>query len=156
MARNTVIDFRSIAQWSGRRVIDAADRARVRVLKRAGALTRTIARRSIKSRKTKKSKPGDPPFSHVSGGRFGIRTILYIFDPKTDSVIVGPVGEGDPLAVPEALEFGGRSEITLTPRLRRKLKRRKIVTTIRARPFMQPALKTFAKTYPDMWKDAVK
>lgn len=135
----------------------AADRAKIRNLKRAGAIVRAIARRSIKFRKKKNSQPGDPPFAHVSGSQFGLRWIEFAYDPSTESVIVGPLGKNrDNQATPGILEDGGRSRIRLPKSLRRKLGRETIVTSIKARPFMGPAVATFAEKYPEIWEDSIK
>lgn len=82
------------------------DRARFKALGKAGAFVRRTARKSIRRTKTKISAPGEPPRAH--GPEPNIRTILFAYDPKTQSVVVGPVklngNQGD---VPALLEFGG-------------------------------------------------
>ncbi len=134
----------------------AAERAKARVLNRSGATVRKIARRSIRFRKRKVSRPGDPPFAHVSSREFGIRTILYFYEPQNSAVIVGPVGRTSASSVPEALEFGGRSVTQLSRWQRRRTGRRTQTVTVRKRPFMAPALETFAREYPDLWKDSIQ
>lgn len=139
--------------WSGSNVTLAVERARVRVLKRSGAIVRGIWRRSIKFRKKKNSSPGNPPFAHTRGR--GIRSIYYAYDPARREVVIGPVkhpkGEGA-----EALEFGGRSRIRLPKSLQRKLGRKTITTRIKARPSGAPTIEKFATKYPDLWRAAVR
>lgn len=165
-----------------KKVEDMLERNRRRVLGSAGAMVRKIARSSIKkaawrptgkktrgrkpsgtiyvheylAKRTAISNPGDPPRYHSSSKEIGVRKILFAYDPARDTVIVGPVGtRGSNL---EALEYGG----TITTRIPRwaKSARRRFGKThtkrIAARPFMRPALETFATEYPDMWRDALK
>ncbi len=144
-----------------RRSLSKKKAARGRVFSSAQGLVRTIARRSIKKRKyrgakTQKSAPGNPPFSHTDGS-FGIRTILFHYDDKSGSVIIGPVGRSSAHSVPEALEFGGPAIVRI-PRYMRKArggaKTQRVV--IKRRPFMAPALEKFESDYPALWKDAIK
>lgn len=88
------------------------------------------------------SKPGDPPFAH--GRQSPIRMIYFIYDPKEQSVIVGPIAFGQrPGVATEALEEGGASIDDDGDRIR-----------IRARPFMRPA---FARHLDELksWKNAL-
>ena len=157
--------------------------ARKRILLRAGGLIRKIARSSIKARKWKKfakrpsksgkthyihdyldlraltSQPGQPPFAHTSKGEFGIKTILFAYDNRTDSVIVGPVGRPSAYSVPQALEYGGVTVVRVPSWARKRSRiqgKSKIVKRIKARPFMRPALEKFQKEYPQLWRDAIR
>lgn len=87
-----------------RRVNAAVNRANVRTMPRAGALIRGIARRSIKRRKTLRSKPGQPPFTRRGALK---RAIRYDLGPAKQSVAIGPAREAAGLLW-RVLEFGGR------------------------------------------------
>ena len=138
------------------RVQKKAERAAGRVQRRGGAIVRTIMRRSIRYRKNKKSSPGSLPFTHVRSGQFGLRKILYDYDPKTQTTIIGPVAGNERTGAPKALEFQGRSKIKLSPRDRRRLNKKYVTVTIRKRSFANPALQKFEKSYPDLWKDSIQ
>jgi hypothetical protein len=130
------------------KVIKAVDKATRIVLSKFGAFVRTRSRSSIRKRKAV-STPGSPPSSHVGLLR---RFIFFSFDPETKSVVIGPAKLNsvvDSAALP-ALEYGGTS----TAEDRRGGKRRKI--SIRARPFMTPALEAEKPGLPAMWRDSVK
>lgn len=75
-----------------------------RVLNRAGAYARTVAKRSIKSRRGN-AAPGEPPHSHTGLLK---NFIFYAYDPRAKAVIVGPqkVPAGTKGAL-RALEVGG-------------------------------------------------
>ena len=164
------------------------DKERMEVLNKAGKVVRGIARRSIRKRAWKAaanrrgrpakhgtyttywggttsiSPAGSAPRSHTSGSTFGIKSILYGYDSKTDQVIVGPVGGNRSRnSVPQVLEFGGQT-VTNIPAYaiakkravgiytKRKHRMRK---TIKARPYMGPALKIFTKDYPKLFRDTL-
>lgn len=154
---------------------DAVNKSSRQVLKKYGGLVRKIARRSLRKARQKPigqlteeerknlrirqeiakrtgkpkparpllpSKPGEPP--RVITGLLKKFT-YFVFDPATQSVLVGPVKlhqKSD--GVPEALEFGGRSTDT---------KGRPI--TIKARPWMTPANAIAMKQLPGMWANSV-
>ena len=84
----------------------AVDRSKRRSLSRAGAFIRQRARTSIRKRK-RQSRPGQPPSSHTGLLR---RFILFGYDRRSDSVVVGPVGFRRSRA-PTVLEFGGRTTV---------------------------------------------
>jgi hypothetical protein len=136
------------------RVRRAVDRASRKVLSRFGAHVRQSAKTSIRKRK-KTSEPGRPPSSHTGLLR---RFIFFGYDPDRQAVVIGPVrlahktGEALP-----ALEHGGRSAITTRSRRRRHGRVRAVRTaTIRARPFMGPALARERPKLPAMWRDSVR
>jgi len=70
-------------------VIKALARAKRKVLSKAGAFVRKRARSSIRRRK-KPSAPGSPPSAH-SKDSASLKTILFAFQPQSESTIVGPV-----------------------------------------------------------------
>ena len=155
MATSGMIKITFEAMLKLDRIQRAADRASQRIQRRSGAIVRTIMRRSIRFRKNKKSSPGEIPFTHVRSGAFGLRKIMYDYDPQTKTTIIGPVGGTERTGAPKALEFSGRSRIKLSPRDRRRLNRKFKTVTIRKRSFARPALDAFAKAYPDLWKDSI-
>lgn len=143
--------------WDHRELIEQAQKAKARVMKRAGGLVRGIMRRSIKNRKDP-SPVGTPPSAHTKGG--GIKNLIFWdYDPATESVIIGPALKSDAMSnlapVPGTLERGGRSRIKLSKALKRKLGKETIVATIRPRPFAAPALKAFETSYPELWEGAI-
>ena len=81
--------------------------------------TRKSAIQTIRRRQSKVSSPGQPPISHARNDRLSIRQILYAFDPRTMSVVVGPVRlnqfasvRGGRVTVPQLLEAGGTQFVT--------------------------------------------
>jgi hypothetical protein len=112
-------------------VIDAVDRAELRVMKKVGSFTMRSDRNSIKERPGI-SAPGKPPHGHTtyfrpakppkSGAtprkrpqkpqkRLRFRdSILFSYDPVRKSVVIGPVLYDRPQTptVPQLLEQGGR------------------------------------------------
>jgi hypothetical protein len=146
-----VTDFRSLRK--------KADQAKERTLKRSGALVRKIMRSSIKYRAKGSAPAGSPPYSHTKSG--GIKNlILFQYDPKTQSVVIGPARDpqaADNVApVPGTLEQGGRSRIRLPKAIRRAVGKPTMIVRVQARPFAKPALDQFEKSYPDLWKGAVQ
>jgi hypothetical protein len=128
------------------KVIRAVDRATRKVLSRFGSFVRTRARTSIRKRKGI-SPPGGPPYSHVGHLR---KFLFFAWDDARKSVVIGPArigGTVDPGSL-AALEYGGTSTAEV------KGKRKRI--SVRARPFMGPALDAEKGGLPAMWKDSVK
>ena len=84
------------------------------------------------------SAPGQPPHRHHKRTRGSLRQIEYDYDPKTKSVVVGPIffKRGD---TPHLIEFGGTRVVTRKRSAARKLQ-------YRARPFMGAALKEARKS----------
>jgi len=183
------IDFKVIQKIDVHKVERAYKKNRKKVLMKGGAIVRTIARRSLRKRawrtaantrgrksknstyttwwggKTAISNAGSPPFSHTSGKTFGLKTIAFSYDARTDGVIVGPVGgDRSKNSVPNVLEFGGTVTNTVPAFAHakkrslgvasgRKYKYRK---RIAKRPYMAPAMATFQSSYPKLWRDAIK
>lgn len=123
----------------------ANDRRR---LSRAGGYIRTVARRSIRKRKSR-AAPGKPPTN-----RLGHLKNMIMFGVGTASVIVGPMVRSRKTGAPRALEYGGTSSVYISkPRKgRRKGWQR---ARIQKRPFMRPALAKSQDKVLDMWKNAV-
>jgi len=143
-----VIDMRIQQLFFDRpRVTRAVDRAKRQALSRAGAFVRQRARTSIRKRKGS-SEPGSPPFSHEGSLR---RFILFGYDPRSESVVVGPVGFRRSRA-PEALEYGGPT--TIYRRRRGRLVRERV--RIESRPFMRPALERELSQLPAVWRNSVR
>ncbi len=133
------------------KVLQAVDRARRKVLSRAGAFVRRRARSSIRRRK-RASRPGTPPTNRSGLLRDGI---VFAYDPAAESVLVGPVRLQKAGDAPHDLEHGGTVTITSGAEHtagRNEGKRRRMA----ARPFMGPALAKEAPNFPDLWKNSVK
>ena len=143
-----MIDMRIKSMFFDRpKVIRAVDRAKRKVLSKAGAFIRTSARTSIRPRKGT-SRPSSPPHSHEGSLR---RLILFGYDAGSDSVVVGPVGFKRPTA-PNVLEFGGKA--TIFRRVKGKLVREQV--PIASRPYMTPALKKEQHRLPTLWRNSVR
>jgi len=129
----------------------AIDPARRRALSKAGAFVRQRAKTSMRKRRGT-SRPGQPPFAHEGSLR---RMVLFGYDPRTESVVVGPVGfrrNGSSGGAPSVLEFGGRATVVR----RRGGKRTKQAVRIAARPYMRPALEKEASNLPKVWRNSVR
>jgi len=184
----TKIDFGFKFKLNDAKLQKEWNRKRKKVLMRSGALVRGIARRSLRKRawqvgssargrKSKNSKyttywggttaiskPGNAPFSHTSGKTFGLKTILFKYDSRSDSVVVGPMhGSRSQNKIPHVLEFGGQTtniipayahskKASLGIRSGRRYKLRKNITK---RPYMEPAFKKFKDTYPKLFRDLI-
>ena len=131
-------------------VRDKVDAGTRRVLSKFGAFVRRTARSSIRPRK-RTSRPGEPPSSHIGLLK---KFIFFGYDPRKDSVVIGPVrltqkGRGDPRnPAPSLLEYGGSTKVEH----RGKRKRAKV----RPRPFMGPAFEKEEPKLPAMWKGSVR
>ncbi|MEQ8789454.1 MAG: hypothetical protein RIC55_24380 [Pirellulaceae bacterium] len=134
-----------------KKVRDQTDRAERKVLSRAGAFIRRRARSSIRRRK-KSSKPGQPPSAHVRGNA-GIKNILFAYDERSRSVVVGPVKlNGKAGDAPRVLEEGGTTSL----QRRRGKKRVKVQVAYPAFPYMGPALEAELPKLPPLWRDSVR
>ena len=131
--------------FTSKAVLSATDRATRRVLSRFGAYVRRAAKSSIRKRKAI-SAPGKPPSSHTGLLK---RFILFGYDPTRRSVVIGPLRltRGNRCDAPRALEEGGTARM-----VRRGRKKR---MTIKARPFMGPAMEKEKPKLPHMWRDSV-
>lgn len=128
-------------------VIAAVDKAKRKVLSKAGAFIRTAARTSIRRRKGS-APPGKPPHSHEGSLR---ELILFGYDRQSDSVVVGPVGFRNSEA-PAALERGGMT--TVYRRRNGRLVGERV--RIEARPYMGPALDRERPRLPALWRNSVR
>lgn len=148
-------------------------------LTRAGMWVRAIARRSIRETKKSRSMPGQPPHSHQGrGGKRSARggenrpfKMIYSVPNMTyTSVMVGMVGFRASRPVPGVHEHG--LSITQEVRTTKARAQRRIVVHSKTRrghdkyrtrylarrpvqyperPFMYPALKKAAPSFPSMW-----
>jgi len=158
-------------------VIDAVGKAQVKVMGRQGSLVRGIAKKSMHKAK-KSSSPGRPPNVHVGLIK---KLIFFAFDPKTASMVCGPIKftvKGIVSNVLEILEHGGEGIVRdraiinkkgqIVPfKFMTKLARERAIqsgkvivvnrpVTIEARPFMAPALEKSIPYLAKEWKGAVK
>jgi hypothetical protein len=145
------------------KVINAVDRATRRALTKSLAFVRTRARTSVLRRRRESSSPGNPPSIHSSDSVATLRNILFAYDERTKSGVVGPVKLNQvnltstgSLTVPQILEGGASVGIreeqwknSPTGRWFRRDNRmrsnpgkryRVRTATYRARPFMGPSL----------------
>jgi hypothetical protein len=158
----------------------AAGRAKIKALSRFGAVVRRVAQTSMRYRKSA-SKPGQPPSAHKSkrlaslkkmgrarhNGALLRELLFFAYDPKTGSVVVGPVGfktKGTP--VPALHEFGGerqggKGDVVAKKTGRGRKAGVEIVSlagkTLRypPRPFMSPALKKSMPKFAQSFKGTV-
>jgi len=155
-------------------VIDKIGKAEAKALSKAGAFVRRRARSSIRRRKAV-SQPGSPPSCHSTDKVATLKNILFAYEPREESVVVGPVKlnghayQGSLLTsgtVPETAEFGGSvglrekqvgtrwvSQGRRKPRPGQPTRIRQ--AKYRPRPFMQPALAAEAPTFPSHWANSV-
>ena len=102
-------------------VEDATIKGQKEAFRRAGAVVRLTARRSIRTVK-KPSTPGNPP--HARGRRFK-NSITYQSD--AEGVVVGPVRFQNFDSTPAVLEYGGQRTATLGAIVARKLRADKVL-----------------------------
>jgi len=131
------------------RVADPLRRARQRVVSRFLYFVMQDARQGIRRRKNA-SRPGQPPTN-----RTGLlkSTIFYGMDSSEEGGAVGAVpfnGRIRRLRIPQVLEHGGQVP-------NRDRHGNPIVSTIEARPFMQPALnRQRAKRLPGAFENILR
>lgn len=102
-------------------VEDATIKGQKEAFRRAGAVVRLTARRSIRTLK-KASTPGNPP--HARGRRFK-NSITYQSD--AGGVVVGPVRFQNFDSTPAVLEYGGQRTASLGAIVARKLRADKVL-----------------------------
>jgi hypothetical protein len=120
-----------------------------KALSKAGAFVRKRARSSMRRRKAS-SPPGQPPSAHSKDPVASLKNILFAYDPRNMSVVIGPVLlSGKHGSVPALHEFGG----VATVRRRGKQVGQATARQVRypARPFMGPALVAEAPKFPSLW-----
>lgn len=124
-------------------LIAKADRARRKMLSKAGAFVRQRAKTSIRKRKAV-SAIGAPPSSHEGSLR---KLIFFAYDPNRDSVVIGPAlyraGEA-----PKLLEHGGTAVRTRKSGESRTLH-------YRPRPFMLPALEAEMPKFKELLRGMI-
>ena len=132
-----MIQIKASALFNSRPVSDAARRANLRNLYRAGGFLRTTMKRLFRFRKAKvPSEPGTPPRTHTK--RLP-RSIRFAVDERTGSVVVGPAVQ--------ALEIIGQvHEEGLVYR----------GAQYPARPFKGPALEKARPRLPAPWRDSIR
>jgi hypothetical protein len=160
-------------------VIEAVGRAKAASLSKAGAFVRTAARSRLRpgGKKNRVSAPGESPRTHTSRTP-NLKTILFAWDARSQSVVIGPVGFNalsvsggslSPGVVPGVLEFGGTLGVLEAQdrdgawsradlRSRRRFAGRPTrvrQATYAPRPFMGPAMRQELPKFPDLWKNSV-
>ena len=115
------------------KVIATVDKTTRRVLSRFGAFVRTVAKRSIRKRKSH-SPPGQPPSSHIGLLK---KFIWFGYEPHKHSVVIGPArlsgkNRGE---APSLLEYGEKFP---------------------ARPYMGPAYEKSRPKLSEFWKNSIK
>jgi hypothetical protein len=156
-------------------VLRAAQREKITSLKTSGAFLRQILKQDILRKRKRPSQPGQAPSIHASGTA-SLRNIRFIYDPGTETVVVGPVKLNQreqswidlgATTVPQLLNFGDVitiEEVSTTNgrTWRRRDKRRhprpteiyrKRRAAYQPRPFMQLAYQLASRKLPDMFSD---
>ena len=147
------------------KVMKAMDSATRKALSRLGAYVRQRAKTSIRYR-NRPSIPGMPPSAHRSMPRLKRNKktgavkrqmvsplrefIFFAYDASRKSVVIGPAllnGRNGPMIL-SSLEYGGPSIVMVGGKGQR--------ITIRARPFMRPALAAELPNLPDQFKNSLK
>jgi hypothetical protein len=140
-------------------VKELVDKQNAQYLSIVGYRVRREARKSIRQARPgeKPAKPNKPPKSRVGTLK---ALIVFVFDRKTRSVVIGPAlanrAELNP-TVPELLEYGG--EVTrVVPRKRRR-EGRVVYVDVAVRmnykphPYMRPALAKIEPQMPKVWQE---
>lgn len=112
-----------------------------KILSRYGYFVMKDARQSIRRRK-RVSKPDQSPTDQTGVLK---RTILFYYDPKERTVVIGPVGDASS-TIPAALEYGGYTVNSNGGRKQR----------IDGRPFMNPANERQRKKLPTLIANSVR
>jgi len=98
--------------FNTKKVMNLVNKATHRALMGAGALIRTTAKRSMRTRKDpdKASPAGTPPFAHNKKLK---RSILFGYDMASESVVIGPSASFGGSDIPALHEFGGTKQIEI-------------------------------------------
>ncbi len=147
------------------KVLEAADKGKVKALSKIGAFVWRRAKSSIKIKKGT-APAGSPPYGHTTTTRkktnkkTGVTKvqpasplrefIFFSYDPSTKSVVVGPIPLGDragPMAL-KALEMGGPSI--------GQFRGKKRTISIAAHPFMGPAMEAEVAKMPEAFRDMIR
>lgn len=150
--------------WTPQSLLKKAEVAQIQVLRRSGAITRTIMRRRLRASK-KTSSPGHSPNVH---SKPGIKGLIRFAMEGRKSVVIGPAFDPSkqlgPKPIPFILEHGGTTVLRRqkqivsnrgVPRVARQPKPVQRVV-IKPRPFAKPTAETFAKQYPEMWRNSIR
>lgn len=156
-------------------IVDPFEKARFRVLSKAGAFIRQRFKSIVRPGKGT-SRPGQPPKSHQGD----VRKFCYFgYDKNTKSVVVGPAqtnkvyfdGDGKPLSGPatEVLDKGGQIQVLefldggkwRRVNLRSKRRAAGFQTRLRkvqieARPAIVPAMMDELPKFPELWRNAIQ
>ena len=124
----------------------AIQKGNEKAVRKSGPKLRGIMRRLIRRRKKKVSAPGQPPFSHVQSGQFGLKMIVYKYFKQRNVMEVGPILRNED--VPGTLEHGGSVAV--------KLRNGKVIRShVQPRPFAVPALKAYMNRYPEEYRNII-
>lgn len=147
--------FKASVKWDPRKLIAAKNKAKRRNLIRAGAIVRRRMRSGLRRRK-RISRPGERPSIHGSRSK-NLRFILFLYDQRTESVVVGPVKFAGGTDAPAVLEKGGTATIRRRRRPKDRKRRKRIVRTrVKPRPYAVPALDEAKDAIgPKLWKNSI-
>lgn len=136
-------------------------KANAAALSKAGSFVQRRARSLIGQPAKKKTTPprpaGKPPRARSDDRVRTLRNIWFAYDPRNQSVVIGPLllnGEGG--SVPALHEFGGTKAIRVTRRMKGQKVRVVKQAKYPARPFMGPALAAEAPKFPSLWTNSVR
>lgn len=141
--------------------------ARAGVLRRQGSYIRTRVKTRVLRRRKTPAMPGQPPRIHSSNG---LQKVLYFYDPRTETVVVGSVKlSSKKTDAIRLMEHGGTARVTQESRdgrhwrtadKRRKpgTKRRTVRAKYKGNPYMVVGLQQEidAGTIPQTWRNAVR
>jgi len=163
---NLTVSAAKSSFFDRQKVMAAVDRATRKALSKAGAFVRQRAKTSIRYREAP-SQPGLPPSAHRTVGSVRKKSgkvvtkkqlvsplrefMFFSYDRATRTVVVGPAllsGTQSREAL-HALEHGGPSTV-VDPRGRRR------PITVRARPFMRPAMLAELGNFPTLFANTVR
>lgn len=133
-------------RFSEKPILSAKEKGTRKALKSIGALVRTVAKRSMKKKKTP-SPPGQPP--RVIEGK--LKRFLFFIVDGSESVTIGPAKLAE-TGTPSILEYGGVKK----NRVRRNGRRAIQQVRVEARPYMGPAQQMTEDKYADLFRNAFK
>lgn len=137
-------------------VLRAAEKAKRDVLSASADAIRDTARESMPPTPGL-AAPGHPP--HMQSGWLK-RSVRAAWDRGTVTALAGPIraggaGAGEERLLMRVLEFGGRYALGRRAKRRRGIKSGKIVVTVKAKPYMGPALKSEQPKLPRRWAGVI-
>jgi len=150
MAASFALTIKATADFfEADKILEKAGKEKARARKKAGAFVRRTARQKLSRKGKTPAKRGAPP--RLRSPEPNLKTIYFVDDPTTDSLVVGPVllrsSDTDP-AVPGALEEGE----TIRTKSRGG---RVVIRRLKPHPFMGPSLDDNVSKYPDLFKDLI-